>query len=377
MLAIAFEAMGCHMQALAQFEPANQTATQQALATVPTMFNQAEQRFSRFLLDSELMQLNRHRSKQVSQALWDIIAHSLASVKLTNGLISPTVLPQLLARGYQNSFQSIYNDTDNINDTDTSVVDGANNTTMQHDLSQWQAVELRASDRHITLHGDVMLDLGGFAKGLTAQKVAQAVSQVGAALLIDAGGDIVTIGKTCQSIKGELTNWQIELPAAIDIDLPKAELTTIDSAALPIGWQVIQNPSELTLPQQSMMLATSGIDYRHWYHQGKWRTHLVNLIDNKASNIVCASVLVDWQQLVLADNLHPAIQAFMQSSNACNLAQTLSKLCCLLGIEASLGWLDKHQLHTVGLSLIVATPTGFEQWINPAMQQWVSDSFTH
>lgn len=372
MFAVAFDAMGCQMQALAQ--PVDTTHIQsvpQALVTLPNDWQQAEQTFSRFLPTSELMQLNTARSMPVSKAFWQMLSHSLASAKLTDGLITPTVYQALVECGYDQSYEHSFEQGQSTSASTTligeSVIDA-------NAIDDWQKIGLDPTTRQVSLPDSVKLDFGGFAKGLTADIVADRLSEMGANVLIDAGGDIVI-----RSYQGEIsklddaTQWQVALPAVTDIGLPLPNLAAFSESIDLSDWQCATAGVTLSVPVTDMTLATSGIDYRYWYQGDTLQHHLVNLLKNSLSNIICTSVLINPKMLknALQNKSSSGLKQFLQVSNTTNLAQTLSKLCCLLGIKESLAWLKQHGLTQIGLSFIVAMPTGYEQWLNPTMQQFV------
>ena len=372
MFAVAFDAMGCQMQALAQ--PVDTTHIQsvpQALAALPNDWQQAEQMFSRFLPTSELMQLNTARSMPVSKAFWQMLSHSLASAKLTDGLITPTVYQALVERGYDQSYEHSFEQGQSTAASTTLTGESVIGTDA---IDDWQKIGLDPTTRQVSLPDSVKLDFGGFAKGLTADIVADRLSEMGANVLIDAGGDIVI-----RSYQGEIsklddtTQWQVALPAVTDIGLPLPNLAAFsESIDLP-DWQCATAGVTLSVPVTDMTLATSGIDYRYWYQGDTLQHHLVNLLKNSLSNIICASVLINPKMLksALQNKSSPELAQFLQVSNTTNLAQTLSKLCCLLGIKESLAWLKQHGLTQIGLSFIVAMPTGYQQWLNPTIQQFI------
>ena len=372
MFAVAFDAMGCQMQALAQ--PVDTTHIQsvpQALAALPNDWQQAEQTFSRFLPTSELMQLNTARSMPVSKAFWQMLSHSLASAKLTDGLITPTVYQALVERGYDQSYEHSFEQGQSTAASTTLTGESVIGTDA---IDDWQKIGLDPTTRQVSLPDSVKLDFGGFAKGLTADIVADRLSEMGANVLIDAGGDIVI-----RSYQGEIsklddaTQWQVALPAVTDIGLPLPNLAAFsESIDLP-DWQCATAGVTLSVPVTDMTLATSGIDYRYWYQGDTLQHHLVNLLKNSLSNIICTSVLINPKTLknALQNKSSPELAQFLKVSNTTNLAQTLSKLCCLLGIKESLAWLKQHGLTQIGLSFIVAMPTGYEQWLNPTMQQFI------
>jgi thiamine biosynthesis lipoprotein len=372
MFAVAFDAMGCQMQALAQ--PVDTTHIQsvpQALAALPNDWQQAEQMFSRFLPTSELMQLNTARSMPVSKAFWQMLSHSLASAKLTDGLITPTVYQALVERGYDQSYEHSFEQGQSTAASTTLTGESVIGTDA---IDDWQKIGLDPTTRQVSLPDSVKLDFGGFAKGLTADIVADRLSEMGANVLIDAGGDIVI-----RSYQGEIsklddaTQWQVALPAVTDIGLPLPNLAAFsESIDLP-DWQCATAGVTLSVPVTDMTLATSGIDYRYWYQGDTLQHHLVNLLKNSLSNIICTSVLINPKMLknALQNKSSSGLKQFLQVSNTTNLAQTLSKLCCLLGIKESLAWLKQHGLTQIGLSFIVAMPTGYQQWLNPTIQQFI------
>ena len=372
MFAVAFDAMGCQMQALAQ--PVDTTHIQsvpQALAALPNDWQQAEQMFSRFLPTSELMQLNTARSMPVSKAFWQMLSHSLASAKLTDGLITSTVYQALVERGYDQSYEHSFEQGQSTAASTTLTGESVIGTDA---IDDWQKIGLDPTTRQVSLPDSVKLDFGGFAKGLTADIVADRLSEMGANVLIDAGGDIVI-----RSYQGEIsklddaTQWQVALPAVTDIGLPLPNLAAFsESIALP-DWQCATAGVTLSVPVTDMVLATSGIDYRYWYQGDTLQHHLVNLLKNSLSNIICTSVLINPKMLknALQNKSSPELAQYLKVSNTTNLAQTLSKLCCLLGIKESLAWLKQHGLTQIGLSFIVAMPTGYQQWLNPTIQQFI------
>lgn len=384
MLSLEFFAMGCQMQAICQLP--NTTAhppMAEQLATIASHFAQAEQRFSRFLPDSELNQLNQlqrlkqRRTMAVSPPFWQLLQHALASAELTQGLISPTLLKPLLERGYRQDFRQL-EQTDLTQITPLQIV--PSQITMPNaltDLPTWQAIDLEPTFHQVSLPPDMGLDFGGFAKGLTAWDGATDFAKNGSVpVLIDAGGDIVTHGaKTGEPDKATTwQNWQVELPSVADIALPIEHLTALPTDWQDLAeWQCVANnalPLTLDLPfQHSYTLATSGMDYRFWFDGDGLQHHLIDPTGAPHSDIVCASVLIEDGQTFT----HPAIQRFLQYSNRCNLAQTLSKLFCLLGVKKSRDWQQRFGLEAIGVSWLVfdTKNLAFQQWLNPVMQRFL------
>ena len=70
---------------------------------------ESERRFSRFLPDSELSQLNRAAGTwfTISNDLLDMLEQSLDFYKETGGLFDPSILPDLKRVGYDKSIDEI------------------------------------------------------------------------------------------------------------------------------------------------------------------------------------------------------------------------------------------------------------------------------
>src|SRR5436189_2627004 len=69
-----------------------------------------EQRWSRFVADSELAQLNAAAGEgpqPVTAVTFDLIEAAVDAWHRTDGVFDPTVLPSLLATGYDRSFDLI------------------------------------------------------------------------------------------------------------------------------------------------------------------------------------------------------------------------------------------------------------------------------
>lgn len=391
MLAVNFRAMGCQMQALCQpKDDSNSDIMAMALADLSHQVGQAEQRFSRFLADSELMQLNQRRAMPVSGEFWQMLNHALASAKLTDGIVSPTLLQPLRQKGYARSFNQLSNrPSSQLLAKNTPLPSSV--TTQPNTLSltcDWRDIRLAPATQEVSLPKGLHLDLGGFAKGLTAWDCVKKLSANPYPILFDAGGDIVTQGMTDPNGVAESTTatawqyWQVELPNIKDIGLPieainsQKNLPSLDLTTMLSDWQMIDCPllesvSVNLCYHNAFTLATSGIDYRYWFQDGQLQHHLVHPYSQSGSDIVCASILIPHQHRFA----HPAIQQFLQVSNITNLAQTLSKLFCLLGVAQSRLWQQRYGLEGIGISLLLLTQnTGkrvYQHWVNPALQSYI------
>ena len=236
-----FRAMGCAVEAQLQTD---QEGTG-LLAALPAQFEALEAQLSRFRTDSDLMKLNACAGQwtPVSEALYQNIAAAKQAARLTNGLYNPLVLPALIASGYDRSFEKL-----------DAVQSGKTGT-----IGDWHAIQLRRQTQEVYLPAGGALDLGGIAKGWTAELIADQLVQYGACL-ISIGGDIAVRGAPV----GE-TGWQISI-ADPDQSASICELTLRDSAVV-----------------------TSGIDYRRWQTvDGQPRHHIIDPRTRSACRNRCA-----------------------------------------------------------------------------------------
>jgi FAD:protein FMN transferase len=79
------------------------------LQATQAFIHKCEQRFSRFIKESELSQLNRSEGKwaTVSDDLLDMLLQSQHFYSETGGLFDPSILPELKLAGYDKSMDEI------------------------------------------------------------------------------------------------------------------------------------------------------------------------------------------------------------------------------------------------------------------------------
>jgi thiamine biosynthesis lipoprotein len=220
----AFRAMGCLVNAQVQTE-ADGAALLKAL---PERFDALEDCLSRFRPQSELMRLNAQAGAwvSVSETLFANIAAAKQAARLTDGLFNPLVLPAMLANGYDRSFEQI-----------RSPVVAA-----PQPAPDWRGIQLDANMRRVLLPEGSALDLGGVAKGWTAQTVANELGAYGPAL-VDIGGDIAASGAPDGA-----TGWEVEIGST--------------------GYHIALKDA---------CVVTSGADFRHWQSSdGRAYHHLVD-----------------------------------------------------------------------------------------------------
>lgn len=264
--------MGCEIAIWLELD--NADAAQVVLQQAQKKFAVAEYRFTRFYQSSELSRLNAQTEQwvSVSKDLWDIVVSALKLARETDGLFDPTLLNAIQAAGYTNSFEQLNSSAkssesscgrtilqnDCLSDLassesieriqDEALLGGNNKMTLR---GKWQDIQLDTSRQSIWLPQNVGLDLGGIGKGWTAQKVVKFLNQFGPCL-VDAGGDI-TAGDGPAGWPG----W------SVGIAMPTSNIDAEDETF-----------ARLWLCNGA--LATSGIDYRRWQHQGKVAHHLID-----------------------------------------------------------------------------------------------------
>jgi thiamine biosynthesis lipoprotein len=184
---------------------------------------------------------------RVSRTLWDVTRSALDAAARSDGLLSPALLNELEAAGYDRTFDELVErEARGGNETFGPVRSSRGPAVGVHGPG-WQAIETDPARRTIRLPEGVRLDLGGNAKGWAADRAVRRLACFGAAL-VDAGGDIAVYGPRPNG-----DPWGI---AVADPILPDRDLTLLKLV--------------------SGGIATSGIDYRRWLRDGVWKHHLID-----------------------------------------------------------------------------------------------------
>ena len=149
-----------------------------AVEPVEFLFHEWHRRLSRFDDASELSALNRSGGDwfTASCLLREVLERALYWARETDGLFDPTILPALVAAGYDRSFE---------------LVAGAIHLTTQPSVQPagaWQNVEVYGDT--IRLPHGVQLDLGGVAKGMAVDRAIAGFARG----CVNAGGDLRTVG---------------------------------------------------------------------------------------------------------------------------------------------------------------------------------------
>jgi thiamine biosynthesis lipoprotein len=192
-----FRAMNTRVTAAVCVSRGHTAEAKAALEKVEATFRAAESRFSRFLPESELSTLNNAAGRpfRASRELFDLVAAALRYAGRTGGRFDLAILPDLVAAGYDRSFERLSNKPRPEAAAPRRV---------------WSQIALDRANRTITLPEGGALDLGGIGKGWTDDRTAEVLRRF-PGFIIDAGGDIVTGGTQADG-----SPWEIGIADPFD-----------------------------------------------------------------------------------------------------------------------------------------------------------------
>jgi thiamine biosynthesis lipoprotein len=222
------------------------------LAAARRLVEDLERRWSRFRPDSELSQLNAAAGHPftVEEDTFALLAAAVDAWYLTGGLFDPTVLPALVAAGYDRSFETLIH---------TAVAPAG-------PVPGCGGIVLIPGANLVRLPEAVTVDLGGIAKGHSADRAALALLEMGAAgAMANLGGDVRVAGTPPE---GDC--WLVA------VDDPRHPGRDLAVARLAAG-----------------AVATSSRLQRRWRQGGQARHHLIDPRTGRpAAGDVDASVIV-------------------------------------------------------------------------------------
>lgn len=311
-------AMGCHVQISLNIKKLimqhSQTAIEHQIdllkIDVQQQLSYWEHIFSRFDETSELIGLNNNTDQwtDVSAELFEVLQRAIHFVPKTQGLVTPTLLKSLWAAGYKHSFETLPK-------MSTSSLPVVNDAKFNHVNQHVERIQLRRLDngqRQVYLPTDMALDLNGYVKGWCAMQLAEQISHVHdwhIPCLVDMGGDMA-IG---------VPSDQIDTPIAWGIAVAKPGINDSE--------QVQDEEDVAILAINSGAIATSGQDYRRWWHEGSWQHHLIH---PHSSHPVISDVLT--ATVIATDTM---------------TAEVYAKYCVLLGVKEAMTWLRKHHVAAI------------------------------
>ncbi len=277
MRSVAFRAMGTTIVVL--LPAARATA---GAEIVRSLFEEWERTLSRFLPESELARLNARAGEPVavSALLWTVLTTALAAADATGGLYDPTLLHQLVAIGYDRTFDAV---------SASQPAAGYQPRPGGH----WRDVRLDRSRRVVTLPRGVALDFGGIAKSMAVDAALARLRDMDIQpALVNAGGDLAVL----------------HLPPGYD--------------AWPLA--VPGRDTSWTVPLRHGGMATSGIARRQWTQGGERRHHLLD----PRTGLPADGGL--WSVTVVAAR--------------CEQAEVAAKVAFILGPERGAAFLREHHL---------------------------------
>jgi len=235
------------------------------LRRVPCWFAAWEQRLTRFGDDGELARLNRDASSEVgvSGTLAGALEAALAAARWTDGIVTPTLHDALVGAGYDRTFDEVSRRAS----SPAGARDGA--------TRDFRDVRLDEPRGTVARPPGLRLDLGGTAKGWSADRAASHLGRLAPAI-VDAGGDVAISGP-----RRDGGPW----------------LVTVASPAAP--GEVVA-----LLAVTRGGVATSGRDRRRWQVDGVWRHHVIDPRTGQpaATDVLSATVVARsaWQAEVAA-----------------------------------------------------------------------------
>ncbi len=170
-----FGAMGTTIEVLG---PSHHPAGGAATARIRARFEIEERRFSRFRADSELTLVNRRsgRPTPVSEAFATVTRMAIDGAARTHGRFDPTVYDAIVAAGYDRDFDEL-------------IAGARGELHPAEPCGRWREVEL--GDGELSIPRGLHLDLGGIAKGWTADRAVEEALAAGLPwALVNAGGDL-------------------------------------------------------------------------------------------------------------------------------------------------------------------------------------------
>lgn len=207
-------------------------AERELALAVEQLFRQTERRFSRFLPDSELAQLNRADGPiTVSDELLELLVRGRAHAIDTGGIFEPAIGAAICASGYDRSFTPGGLDRDE--------------APSAAPYASIAMLDIDEECRRVARPPHVQVDLGGFLKGLTADRAAALAA---GAVIVDAGGDAVLRGAP----PGD-AGWTVEIEDPHD-------------AARILGTIVLRDQA----------VATSAANRRRWRRDAQTMHHLID-----------------------------------------------------------------------------------------------------
>lgn len=243
----------------------------EGMQAVKVFINDCEQRFSRFLPESELSTLNHSAGDwhTISDDLMDMLQLSMKYYFETRGLFDPSILTDLKWTGYDRSMDEI-----RANGEYSSPL-----ASKRTSKPAFHEITFDSAHNKVRLPRGMEVDLGGIAKGWIVEKAAQLLNTYSEACAVSAGGDMLLIG--CPS---DGMDWDVALEDPRD---PSQMLSQLH-----VG---------------SGAVATSSVMKRTWSQGEKVRHHLIDPRTGESAMTDWLSVTVISPDVVTAEVYAKAI----------------------------------------------------------------------
>lgn len=169
---------------------------------------QFENRFSRFIPESELTHFNVHAGEKVLVS-GEFLAMLVAVKKLatqSNGYFNPFLLPALQKAGYVKSMVQYSADFSQLNYATRRVV---------------SAGQIKTGKDWAQIPGNTALDFGGLGKGYLGDKLVMVLSETYKGFYLSMGGDVYASGKP-----SDKSSWGVQVQSVTDPALDCAHVST-------------------------------------------------------------------------------------------------------------------------------------------------------
>lgn len=231
-----------------------------AMAAVEQHFRDVERECTRFDAQSDLMRANAAGTEwaAVGPHCWQAIRAAYDAYCQTQGLFDPRVLTSLVGLGYSAG--------DTFGAGPVDVADAQSPTPVG---TTWTPSFDEGGS--LVRVGNLPLDLGGIGKGLAVRGAREILrgAQAGRAVLVEAGGDIATVGDGPHREPGEARAWRVAVESPLGGSGSAAVLDASDAA-----------------------VATSSTRLRSWRAGGRDVHHLIDPSTGEPAQGGIASVTV-------------------------------------------------------------------------------------
>lgn len=215
---------------------------------------------NRFHADSEISRLNESdgATTSISPTLELALAAALRAADATDDLVDPTVLPALIALGYDRDYDELVGD-DSIPERTATPATGPS------------SIHLDVAEHTVTLDPPCRLDLGASAKALVVDLIADDVAESGG-VVVELGGDVAVRGE------GPDGPWVIA-----------------------VGDSLVLDGLEPRVAFRHGGIATSSCTTRTWRSGGRVVNHIVDPRTGRSANGLYATATVSARDCVLAN----------------------------------------------------------------------------